>query len=464
MVWEETDQYIRSGHGNVEDAETCRTIEISEPKGIKAIYCKSKSTGKWYIQSYLFSKSDGWTMEKAKEWFTTHRQSFEQSFSWTPTDKIEALRAMGLGVIYKVASPHVGRTLARDTFDKAHEITLDEDEVKRMARTAIDKQWNLNHERPVKATTFDAEYEDGAVEQYVYCTDEEINRLFDEGKINHVSPEWCPRSVELVDGLAAKGIILTGFAFLTDDHVPGDGLSTIEKYQSLPDMMNKGDTVLISKSYLQSLEGKGVKKTDEKIKELVLERLVEFNAWMAWPPVPITEENFEKGDFAYAPGDNFSDWKLPHHVKGKLEKDGVAAALRRFGRTDLPAGTRDEVLAHLCAHAKDLGVESEQCDMRESIGIIKGVLLAHGVLLKNYGLEIAKMGALKTEVLEEFKQSLKVAGTSTNLQEPVLAINPNVLVSSAPKEKRPLTAPIRWRILQAIRENKSDEALRDLIE
>jgi len=67
--WEETEENIRSGHK--EPSEQCRTIEISEGEGIKAIYCKYGE--KWDIQSYLFSKAKGWTMEKAKSWFTSHK-------------------------------------------------------------------------------------------------------------------------------------------------------------------------------------------------------------------------------------------------------------------------------------------------------------------------------------------------------------------------------------------------------
>jgi hypothetical protein len=69
--WEETEQYIRSGHK--EPSDTCRTIDIGEERGIKAIYCKYGD--KWDIQSYLFAKAKDWTVEKAKAWFTEHKSS-----------------------------------------------------------------------------------------------------------------------------------------------------------------------------------------------------------------------------------------------------------------------------------------------------------------------------------------------------------------------------------------------------
>ena len=69
--WEETEEFIRSGHK--EPSDTCRTIDISEEEGIKAVYCKYGE--EWGIQSYLFSIAKGWTMEKAKAWFEEHKEA-----------------------------------------------------------------------------------------------------------------------------------------------------------------------------------------------------------------------------------------------------------------------------------------------------------------------------------------------------------------------------------------------------
>lgn len=69
--WEETEDYIRSGHK--EPGETCRTDTLSEEKGINAIICKYGD--KWEIQSYLFAKDKGWTKEKAQTWFNEHKSA-----------------------------------------------------------------------------------------------------------------------------------------------------------------------------------------------------------------------------------------------------------------------------------------------------------------------------------------------------------------------------------------------------
>lgn len=83
--WDETDEYIRSGHRSPDefDPDSLRTIDIDAEAGIKAISgCPSgnydKEAGECKvgteIQSYLFDKSKDWTMEKAKQWFQEHEE------------------------------------------------------------------------------------------------------------------------------------------------------------------------------------------------------------------------------------------------------------------------------------------------------------------------------------------------------------------------------------------------------
>ena len=78
MPWEETDDYIRSGHENPDnyDKDSMRTIDISVAEGIKAVIGCPKGNFKGIkcgvgtqVQSYLFAKEKGWTMTNAKAWF-----------------------------------------------------------------------------------------------------------------------------------------------------------------------------------------------------------------------------------------------------------------------------------------------------------------------------------------------------------------------------------------------------------
>lgn len=76
MPWEVSDNYIRSGHRSA--SSECRTITISKPQGIKAVYCNYG--GKWAIASYLFSKTK-WTLSKAKSWFSSHHERLHESIN-----------------------------------------------------------------------------------------------------------------------------------------------------------------------------------------------------------------------------------------------------------------------------------------------------------------------------------------------------------------------------------------------
>lgn len=78
MPWDESENYIRSGHRDTEEFEknSIRTITISEAQGIKALVgcpkgaCKSDRCGVgMQVMSYLFAKDHGWTREKAVVWF-----------------------------------------------------------------------------------------------------------------------------------------------------------------------------------------------------------------------------------------------------------------------------------------------------------------------------------------------------------------------------------------------------------
>jgi hypothetical protein len=86
LPWEETDDYIRSGHGDPDkyDKDSMRTISIDAVEGIKAVIGCPKGNFKagkcavgTEVQSYLFAKEKGWTMTKAKAWFEKSQKEKE---------------------------------------------------------------------------------------------------------------------------------------------------------------------------------------------------------------------------------------------------------------------------------------------------------------------------------------------------------------------------------------------------
>jgi hypothetical protein len=77
LPWEQTGDHIRSGHGDASSCEkgSFRTITIDEEQGIKAVICKPHGSESTVTQSFLFPKAKGWTLEKAKEWFSKHERT-----------------------------------------------------------------------------------------------------------------------------------------------------------------------------------------------------------------------------------------------------------------------------------------------------------------------------------------------------------------------------------------------------
>ncbi len=73
MPWR-TEKTIRSGHQSPPDfqQDTLRTVTLSGEDGIQAVIGKPKGKETMEILSYLFAKDKGWTLEKAKEWFSKH--------------------------------------------------------------------------------------------------------------------------------------------------------------------------------------------------------------------------------------------------------------------------------------------------------------------------------------------------------------------------------------------------------
>lgn len=77
MPWEESQEFIRSGHRNLSEfqPESFRTILVSKEEGIKAIIGKLKGKTSTEVASFLFEKSKGWTVDRAKAWFEKHAEN-----------------------------------------------------------------------------------------------------------------------------------------------------------------------------------------------------------------------------------------------------------------------------------------------------------------------------------------------------------------------------------------------------
>jgi hypothetical protein len=177
----------------------------------------------------------------------------KERFTWLRP--LEYYRREGSGRLYFVRALPVGKSRNPPKYVMK--------EVERAARTLAGVPVTLNHEsleRPGKNVVLDAEFEDDAAEAVAYVEDPEINRLYDEGKIQHASIEGNYRYVTPVDGIIPHGVFLTGLSFLTSDLQPGmEGTSVqlieafLEKF-SAEDVHKQGELLETSASKIESAQ------------------------------------------------------------------------------------------------------------------------------------------------------------------------------------------------------------------
>jgi hypothetical protein len=228
LSWDQTENYIRSGHRNPDDLdpETLKTITLSEEEGIKAITAKPWSSQSTEVVSYLFSRQKGWTTEKAKEWFRQHENRAKESFSWTGT--IRSIPETGNLIRGKALHPI--RTLHPNEWPEIREYL--KEELEKSAHTLAGTPLILDHINPVNGKVLGAEYEDGAIEYIAQLDDPTIAKLIADGTIKHCSVEFEWKTLEKLNGHAPRGITFTGLSLLKD-YPPGDPQTTVELWEAI---------------------------------------------------------------------------------------------------------------------------------------------------------------------------------------------------------------------------------------
>lgn len=228
MPWEETQDFIRSGHRNLEEFEpdSLRTITLSEEEGIQAVIGKPKGQKTTEVVSYLFKKEKGWTLEKAKEWFKARQAKAKESFSWAGSIK----EISGVSNLIRGKALHPMRTVHPEEWPEVREYL--EEELRKSAHSLEGKPLILDHYKPIRGKVLGAEYEDGAIEYIAQLNDQNIMKQIVDGKIKHCSVEFEWKSLENVNGVAPRGINFTGLSLLKD-FLPGDPLTTVEVWEGI---------------------------------------------------------------------------------------------------------------------------------------------------------------------------------------------------------------------------------------
>ncbi len=106
---EEDDDLIRlpvKGEAGKHDGHKIRWITVSDKKGIKGLYCIDDKK----IITYVFLKSKGWTMAKAKAWMKDHGKEITTFINrWQDLTKVESITEIG----YEALEEQIGFMLEK---------------------------------------------------------------------------------------------------------------------------------------------------------------------------------------------------------------------------------------------------------------------------------------------------------------------------------------------------------------
>ncbi|MCW3998739.1 MAG: hypothetical protein NWE93_00685 [Candidatus Bathyarchaeota archaeon] len=229
MTWEENQQTIKGKLKNPHQfqEETLKTVTLNQRDGIEALVGKPHGKQALSIQSYIFSKEHGWTLEKAKAWFSNLHGSPEHvcapNVPFSVEEKmLEApLRISGLAMTVGM-SRNFNIYTAEELQSFAEKLTgapiylehvTAQDAVGKVTKTQWDGQ-NLLYE---------AEIYDEAVA-------EKVRR----GLIRHVSVGADYQSVDVVNGKVPHGLCNAEMSLVA---VPGVANANIEVLEHLQEQL-----------------------------------------------------------------------------------------------------------------------------------------------------------------------------------------------------------------------------------
>ena len=224
MPWENTEKFIRSGHRSVEDfqAGALKTITIDEKEGIQAIVGKPKGKLTMEVQSYLFSKDKGWTLEKAKEWFEKHNAVKEHVYALLPFVIAEKVSEKPLRI----------RGLAMTTGMSRNFNIYTPEELQAFAGMLVDAPVYMEHVTATnavgKVTRTEWDGQNLLYEAEIY--DEETAAKIRKGLIRHVSVGADYETIDLVNGKVPHGLFNAEMSLVA---VPGIAETNIQIMEKL---------------------------------------------------------------------------------------------------------------------------------------------------------------------------------------------------------------------------------------
>lgn len=227
MPWDENDTTIKSNHKSTQEfqPDTLHTVSCVESVGVQAIIGKSLGKTTMEIQSYLFSKEKGWTLEKAKEWFNRSQTPIKEHLcavlpfiiSEKLTDKPLKIKGLamttGLSRNLNIYTPEELQTFAGKLVDAPVYIehVTAEDSVGKVTATNWDGQ-NLFYEAEIY--------------------DEETAVKIRKGLIRHVSVGADYEALDLVSGKVPHGLYNAELSLVAVPGIADTNIQVLEKLDS----------------------------------------------------------------------------------------------------------------------------------------------------------------------------------------------------------------------------------------
>jgi hypothetical protein len=259
-----------------------RTITISQKEGIRAVIGKPKGKKGTEVQSYLFLKTKGWTLEKAKTWFEEHKSEslpghsllFSLQFLTEKADPEAGIFPWSMPAKY-YAKP--GRLLIYGTALLAGETRKGDkfgcQELVRAARGLIggpievfEHTWDVGESRWLPFPDniiLDGEEVDGRLEYIAGVSEPKVQELIRDATIAKVSVNAICRHVPAEDPGQCDGMILNGFCLLHKDSIPASPGTSVQIWNCLkvnpPDRLKSAGSPCLSES-----EGKNMSEKNEK--------------------------------------------------------------------------------------------------------------------------------------------------------------------------------------------------------
>jgi len=226
MPWEQTSEFIRSGHRNVNDfqPDTIRTIWISEAEGIKAVIGKPKGKDAMEVVSYLFMLDKGWTVEKAKEWFKKHQEKPNRERFLCLTPILESTADKPLRIRGIALTAGMSRNL---------NIYLDE-ELAQFAERLVGVPVYLEHVSVLNAVGkvtnafWDKDERELLYEAEIY--DEKVAEQIRRGLIHHVSVAADYTRLDVVDGQIPHGLHNAELSLVAVPGISSANIQIMEKF------------------------------------------------------------------------------------------------------------------------------------------------------------------------------------------------------------------------------------------